>query len=254
MDFINKMLGLFLGNKYERDIKEITPYVKEVLAEYDKLKNISNDQLRELTFSLKKELLEALGPDENEIKALRHKAEEEEDVDLKEEHYNQIDKIEKLIEEKIEKKLDSLLPRGFAIMRETARRFKENDYLEVTALPYDRELAATRESIVIKGDKAVWSNKWIAGGNEIVWDMVHYDVQLIGGVALHKGKISEMATGEGKTLVATLPVFLNALAGRGVHIVTVNDYLSKRDSEWMGPMYEFHGLTVDCIDKHQPNS
>ncbi len=254
MDFVNKVLGLFLGNKYERDIKEITPYVSETLKEYDKLRDISNDQLRELTFGLKKELMEALEPDENEIKALRHKAEEEEDFDRKEEHYNQIDKLEKLIEEKIEKTLDSLVPRGFAIMKETARRFKENDYLEVTALQYDRDLAATRESIVIKGDKAVWSNKWTAGGNEIVWDMVHYDVQLIGGVALHKGKISEMATGEGKTLVATLPVFLNALAGRGVHIVTVNDYLSKRDSEWMGPMYEFHGLTVDCIDKHQPNS
>ena len=254
MDFVNKVLGLFLGNKYERDIKEITPYVSETLKEYDKLRDISNDQLRELTFGLKKELMEALEPDENEIKALRHKAEEEEDFDRKEEYYNQIDKLEKLIEEKIEKTLDSLVPRGFAIMKETARRFKENDYLEVTALQYDRDLAATRESIVIKGDKAVWSNKWTAGGNEIVWDMVHYDVQLIGGVALHKGKISEMATGEGKTLVATLPVFLNALAGRGVHIVTVNDYLSKRDSEWMGPMYEFHGLTVDCIDKHQPNS
>ena len=165
-----------------------------------------------------------------------------------------LDKIEKQIYEKLEAKLDQLVPRAFAIVRETARRFKENSVLEVTALQYDRELAATRESIVIKGDKAFWSNKWIAGGNEIVWDMVHYDVQLIGGVALHKGKIAEMATGEGKTVVATLPVFLNALAGRGVHIVTVNDYLSKRDSEWMGPMYEFHGLSVDCIDKHQPNS
>ena len=143
---------------------------------------------------------------------------------------------------------------SFAIVKETARRFKENAVLEVTAKQYDRDLAATRESITIKGDRAFWSNRWIAGGNEIVWDMVHYDVQLIGGVALHKGKISEMGTGEGKTVVATLPVFLNALAGRGVHIVTVNDYLSKRDSEWMGPIYEFHGLTVDCIDKHQPNS
>ena len=147
-----------------------------------------------------------------------------------------------------------LIPRAFAIVKETAKRFKENSVLEVTARQYDRDLAATRESITIKGNKALWSNKWIAGGNEITWDMVHYDVQLIGGVALHKGKIAEMGTGEGKTVVATLPVFLNALAGRGVHIVTVNDYLSKRDSEWMGPIYEFHGLTVDCIDKHQPNS
>jgi preprotein translocase subunit SecA len=254
MDIINKVLGLFLGNKYERDIKEITPYTIEILKEYDKLNDLSNDQLRELTFALKKEILESMEPDENEIKSLKNKAEAEEDVYLKEEYYNEVDKNEKLIDEKLEKTLDNLVPRAFAIVKETARRFKENSFLEVTALQYDRDLAATRESITIKGDKAVWSNTWIAGGNEIVWDMIHYDVQLIGGVALHKGKIAEMATGEGKTVVATLPVFLNALAGRGVHIVTVNDYLSKRDSEWMGPIYEFHGLTVDCIDKHQPNS
>jgi preprotein translocase subunit SecA len=254
MDIINKVLGLFLGNKYERDIKEITPYTIDILKEYDKLKNLSNDQLRNLTFALKKEIRESIEPDENEIKSLKSQAEAEEDVYRKEEYYNEVDKIEKLINEKLEKTLDGLVPRAFAIVKETARRLKENDFLEVTALQYDRDLAATRESITIKGDKAIWSNRWIAGGNEIVWDMIHYDVQLIGGVALHKGKIAEMATGEGKTVVATLPVFLNALAGRGVHIVTVNDYLSKRDSEWMGPIYEFHGLTVDCIDKHQPNS
>jgi len=254
MDIINKVLGLFLGNKYERDIKEIAPYTIEILKEYDKLKDLSNDQLRELTVVLKSEIREAIEPDENEIKSLKNKAEAEEDVYRKEEYYNEVDKIEKLIDDKLEKHLDNLVPRAFAIVKETARRFKENSFLEVTALQYDRDLAAIRESITIKGDKAVWSNRWIAGGNEIVWDMVHYDVQLIGGVALHKGKIAEMATGEGKTVVATLPVFLNALAGRGVHIVTVNDYLSKRDSEWMGPIYEFHGLTVDCIDKHQPNS
>ncbi len=254
MDIINKVLGLFLGNKYEKDIKEITPYTIEILKEYDKLKDLSNDQLRELTFSLKREILKAMEPDEMEIRSLKNKAEAEEDVYRKEEYYNEVDKIEKLVEEKLEKTLDNLVPRAFAIVKETARRFKENSFLEVTALQYDRDLAATRESITIKGEKAIWSNRWIAGGTEIVWDMVHYDVQLIGGVALHKGKIAEMATGEGKTVVATLPVYLNALAARGVHIVTVNDYLSKRDSEWMGPIYEFHGLTVDCIDKHQPNS
>ena len=254
MDIVNKVLGLFLGNKYERDIKEITPYTIEILKEYDKLKDLSNDQLRDLTGVLKIEILNEIEPDENEIRSLKGKAEAEEDVYRKEEYYDEIDKIEKLIDEKLEKKLDTLIPRAFAIVKETARRFKENSILEVTARQYDRDLAATRESISIKGDKAIWSNRWIAGGNEIVWDMVHYDVQLIGGVALHRGKIAEMATGEGKTVVATLPVFLNALAGRGVHIVTVNDYLSKRDSEWMGPIYEFHGLTVDCIDKHQPNS
>ena len=254
MDIVNKVLGLFLGNKYERDIKEITPYTKEILKEYDKLKDLSNDQLRDLTLVLKDEIMASLESDENEISSLRSKAEAEEDVLRKEEYYNEIDKIEKLIEEKLEKTLDGLVPRAFAIVKETARRFKENSFLEATARQYDRDLAATRESVTIKGERAIWSNRWIAGGNEIVWDMIHYDVQLIGGVALHKGKIAEMGTGEGKTVVATLPVFLNALAGRGVHIVTVNDYLSKRDSEWMGPIYEFHGLTVDCIDKHQPNS
>jgi preprotein translocase subunit SecA len=254
MSIITDVLGLFLGNKYERDIKEINPYIEKILQEYEKLKNLSNDELRNLTDQLRKEILGSIEGDENEISSLREKAEKEEDVYQKEEIYNAIDKIEKQINDKLEIVLDQLVPRAFAIVKETARRFKENSYLEATARQYDRDLAATRESITIKGDKAIWSNKWIAGGNEITWDMVHYDVQLIGGVALHKGKIAEMGTGEGKTVVATLPVFLNALAGRGVHIVTVNDYLSKRDSEWMGPIYEFHGLSVDCIDKHQPNS
>ncbi|MGB8490841.1 MAG: preprotein translocase subunit SecA, partial [Bacteroidales bacterium] len=254
MNVINKVLTLFLGNKYERDMKEIAPYVERVHIEFAKLANLSNDELRQLTVELKKEIHAEIETEENEIKALKIKAETDEDVNVKEELYGKTDKLEKLILEKLEKKLDDLVPRAFAIVKETARRFKENEYLEVTAEQYDRDLAATRESITINGDKAIWKNRWMAGGNEIVWDMVHYDVQLIGGVALHKGKIAEMATGEGKTVVATLPVFLNALAGRGVHIVTVNDYLSKRDSEWMGPIYEFHGLRVDCIDKHQPNS
>jgi preprotein translocase subunit SecA len=254
MSIINNVLGLFLGNKYERDLKEINPYVEMIRQEFEKLKDLSNDSLRNLTDDLRKEILGSIEAEENEIVSLREKAEKEEDVDLKEEMYNNIDKIEKQINDKLEVALDKAVPRAFAIVKETARRFKENSVLEVTARQYDRDLASRRQSITIKGDKALWSNVWIAGGNEITWDMVHYDVQLIGGVALHKGKIAEMGTGEGKTVVATLPVFLNALAGRGVHIVTVNDYLSKRDSEWMGPIYEFHGLTVDCIDKHQPNS
>jgi len=254
MSIINSVLGLFLGNKYERDLKELNPYVDKIHIEFEKVKGLSNDELRDRSDELRKEILKSVEDDENEIRSLREKAEIEEDVNLKEEIYNSIDKIEKQINEKLELTLDQLVPRAFAIVKETAKRFKENSVLEVTARQYDRDLAATRESITIEGNKAIWSNKWIAGGNEITWDMVHYDVQLIGGVALHKGKIAEMGTGEGKTVVATLPVFLNALAGRGVHIVTVNDYLSKRDSEWMGPIYEFHGLTVDCIDKHQPNS
>jgi len=254
MSFINKTLEFFLGNKYERDMKEITPYVDKIHIEYDKLKDLSNDQLRDKTLEVKKLIHDHIREDEMEIISLKGKAENEEDVYKKEELYNEVDKVEKRINEKLEHVLDLCVPMSFAIVKETARRFKENSILEVTAMQYDRDLAATRESITIRGDKACWSNRWIAGGNEILWDMVHYDVQLIGGVALHKGKIAEMGTGEGKTVVATLPVFLNALAGRGVHIVTVNDYLSKRDSEWMGPIYEFHGLSVDCIDKHQPNS
>jgi preprotein translocase subunit SecA len=254
MSVLNKILGLFLGNKYERDMKEIDPYVTLIHKEFEKLQGLTNDQLRDKTADLKNNILSGIFDNEEEIRLLREKAEKEDDVYLKEEIYNNIDKLEKNIEEKLEGILDEQLPTAFAIVKETARRFKENSTLEVTARQYDRDLAATRPSITIKGEKAIWSNKWIAGGNEITWDMIHYDVQLFGGVALHKGKIAEMATGEGKTVVATLPVFLNALAGRGVHIVTVNDYLSKRDSEWMGPIYEFHGLTVDCIDKHQPNS
>jgi preprotein translocase subunit SecA len=254
MSIVTKILGLFLGNKYERDMKEINPYVEKVHEEFEKLRDLTNDQLRDKTLELKKVILNYIEEDEKEIRTLKQNAEAEEDVYRKEEIYNQIDKIEKHIDDRLEEILDQCIPSAFAIMKETARRFKENDELEVTARQHDKDLAATRESITIKGEKAYWKNRWIAGGNEILWDMVHYDVQLIGGVALHKGKIAEMATGEGKTVVATLPVFLNALAGRGVHIVTVNDYLSKRDSEWMGPMYEFHGLKVDCIDKHQPNS
>jgi preprotein translocase subunit SecA len=254
MSIVTKVLGIFLGNKEERDLKEIDPFVGKIGKESALVATLSNDALRERTAELKREIIEYITEDNKQIQELRTEAEKEEDVNRKEELYNQIDKIDKNILEKIENKLDELLPAAFAIVKETARRFKENEVLEVTARDWDRDLAASRPSITIEGNKAFWKNRWMAGGNDIVWDMVHYDVQLIGGVALHKGKISEMATGEGKTLVATLPVFLNALAGRGVHIVTVNDYLSKRDSEWMGPLYEFHGLSVDCIDKHEPNS
>ena len=208
MSIINSVLGLFLGNKYERELKEINPYVDKTHIEYEKVKGLSNDELRDRTDELRKEILKSVEDDENEIRSLREKAEAEEDVYLKEDIYNAIDKLEKQINEKLEATLDQLVPKAFAIVKETARRFKENSVLEVTARQFDRDLAATRESITINDNKALWSNKWIAGGNEITWDMVHYDVQLIGGVALHKGKIAEMGTGEGKTVVATLPVFL----------------------------------------------
>jgi preprotein translocase subunit SecA len=254
MSIVSKVLTLFLGNKEVRDLKEINPFVDMINKESAQLSSLSNDDLRNRTAELRKEIREYIAEEERQITEIKAKAEAEEDVNQKEELYNQADKLDKLILDKIEDKLNDLLPVTFAIVKETAKRFKENEELEVTARDWDRDLAASRPSITVSGDKAYWKNHWMAGGNEIVWDMVHYDVQLIGGVALHQGKIAEMATGEGKTLVATLPVFLNALAGRGVHIVTVNDYLSKRDSEWMGPLYEFHGLSVDCIDKHEPNS
>ncbi len=254
MSIVSKVLGLFLGNKYERDMKEILPFVEATKIEFEKLGSLSNDELRNVTLRLKSEIQEYIKGDQEEILKLKVLAAQEPDFSKKEEIYNQSDKLTKSVDTKIEEVLEKVLPTAFAIVKETSRRFKENEVLEVTAQQYDRDLASSRESITIKGEKAYWKNTWLAGGNEILWDMVHYDVQLIGGVALHKGKISEMGTGEGKTLVATLPVFLNALAGKGVHIVTVNDYLSKRDSEWMGPIYEFHGLSVDCIDKHQPNS
>ncbi len=253
MAFINKVLGAILGNKSERDIKEVGPVVEKIKLEYDRISQLSNDDLRKESDNLKKIIDERIKPEEDEIAKLKEEAEEAEIQDS-EKIYEKIDKLETLIDEKIETVLEEVLPAAFAVMKDTARRFVENKTIEVTASEFDRDLAATRNSIIIDGEKAIWKNRWIAGGNEVEWDMVHYDVQLIGGIVLHRGNIAEMATGEGKTLVATLPVFLNALARRGVHIVTVNDYLSKRDAEWMGPMYEFHGLSVDCIDKHRPNS
>lgn len=252
---VGKVLGKFLGNKADRDMREVMPKVDKIKAAYESMPELSNDQLREKSAELKQKVKDFVADERSQMEALKAKAEDPEvDVNEKESIYKQIDKLDEDIDEKYEEVLNLILPEAFAVVKETALRFKEHEEVEVTARDYDRTLAASRESIEIKGDRAIWKNRWMAGGNEITWDMVHYDVQLIGGVALHSGKIAEMATGEGKTLVATLPVFLNALTGKGVHVVTVNDYLAKRDSEWMGPIYEFHGLTVDCIDKHQPNS
>jgi preprotein translocase subunit SecA len=255
MNVINGILSKIFGNKYERDLKEVAPAVEKIMEEYEKLKTVSNDELRAKTVSIKKQVHDFIKPERDKISELREKIEKEKlSIDATEKIYNQIDDIEKDIDKKLEDILNEVLPVAFAIIKQTAKRFNDNEYLEATATDFDRDLAAIKPHIEINGDKVRYYNKWIAGGNEITWNMIHYDVQLIGGVVLHQGKIAEMATGEGKTLVATLPVFLNALTGRGVHVVTVNDYLAKRDAEWMGPIYEFNGLSVDCIDKHRPNS
>lgn len=251
-DFIKKMLG----NKSQRDIKAIQHIVQNIHVEYERIKELSNDGLREETRRFREMIAERTAEDEAEIARLRDVAENDHsiEIDAREEYYKQIDQIGKHIDTSIQEVLNEILPAAFAVVKETARRFKENEKVEVTATDFDRDMAARYDHINIFGDIARWNNSWMAGGNMIRWDMVHYDVQLIGGIVLHQGKISEMATGEGKTLVATLPVYLNALPGKGVHVVTVNDYLAKRDSEWMGVLMQFHGLKVDCIDRHEPNS
>ena len=250
---INEFLTKLFGNKSQRDLKEITPWVDKVKAVYPSIQALSNDELRARVDVIKQRIQDAVADEKAKVNELRGSIETKE-LEEREAIWAEVDKIEKTITEKMEVVLDQSLPEVFAIMKDTARRFKENPEVVVTATPFDRELAPRHDFVRIEGDKAIYQNHWKAGGNEITWDMVHYDVQLFGGVVLHKGKIAEMATGEGKTLVATLPVFLNALTRKGVHVVTVNDYLSKRDSEWMGPLYMFHGLSVDCIDKHRPNS
>ena len=246
------MTKLF-GNKSQRDLKEITPYVEKIKAVYPSIQALSNDELRAKVDEIKQRIQDYVADERAKVDQLRAGIEDKE-LEEREAIWAEVDKIEKTITDKMEVVLEEVLPEVFAIMKDTARRFSESNEVVVTANDFDRNLAATHDFVRIEGDKAIYANHWMAGGNEITWNMVHYDVQLFGGVVLHKGKIAEMATGEGKTLVATLPVFLNALTRNGVHVVTVNDYLSKRDSEWMGPLYMFHGLSVDCIDKHQPNS
>ena len=250
---INKLLSKIFGNKSTRDMKEIQPWVEKIKKAEPAIQALDNDGLRAKTQELKNIIQSSANDIKEKITELKGKIEDT-PIEDREPIFSQIDKLEKEVLERYDKKLDEVLPDAFAIVRETARRFSQNEEIMVTATDFDRELAATHDFVRIDGDKAIYQNHWIAGGNEITWNMVHYDVQLFGGVVLHQGKIAEMATGEGKTLVATLPVFLNALTGNGVHVVTVNDYLAKRDSEWMGTIYMFHGLSVDCIDKHQPNS
>ncbi len=254
-------LSKLFGTKSDRDLKEVKPFLDATLKIYPEIQKLDNDQLRAKTIEFKERIRKEVEAEENELSTLRQRIEEEYDMPVaeKEEIYKRIDKLEKESYDKTQKVLNEILPEAFSVVKETARRFAENSEVVVTATDHDRELAVKRDSVnIVTGpdgqDKAVYKNQWMAGGNMITWDMVHYDVQLIGGVVLHSGKIAEMATGEGKTLVATLPVYLNALPGKGVHVVTVNDYLAKRDSEWMGMLFEFHGLTVDCIDKHEPHS
>ena len=249
----NEFIGKLFGNKNTRDMREIQPWVEKIKKAYPAIEKLDNDELRAKTQELKERIKQSAVEENARIAELKAKVEETE-IEEREQLFNEIDKLETAVLDKYEVALDEVLPEAFAIVKETARRFTQNGEVVVTATDMDRTLAATKDFVRIEGDKAIYTNHWEAGGNDTVWNMIHYDVQLFGGVVLHKGKIAEMATGEGKTLVATLPVFLNALTGNGVHVVTVNDYLAKRDSEWMGPLYMFHGLSVDCIDKHQPNS
>src|SRR5574344_1473552 len=255
MGSISTILKKMFGSKAERDMKQIKPLLDKILSIYPSIDKLSDDELREATLKIKKTISDYVAEERAKKRELREKLE---DINIsaeeKEQLASEVDKLTKKIDEKIEEVLEQVLPEAFAIMTSTARRFKEKTEIRVKAYEWDKNLAAKKDFVKIEGDEAVWSNSWLAGGNTITWDRVHYDVQLIGGIVLHQGKISEMATGEGKTLVATLPIYLNSLAGKGVHVVTVNDYLAKRDSEWMGMLFEFHGLSVDCIDKHEPNS
>jgi len=255
MSILNSLLTKIFGSKSEKDMKEIAPIISQIKAVYPTLEALSNDELRARSQALRDKIQAAIKDDLDKIATLKAEAEALDcPIDTKEANYKKVDDLEKEVDKIVEEQLNEILPEAFAIMKDTARRFAKNETVEVTASDFDRELALHADFVSIDGDKAIYKNTWMAGGSPIKWEMVHYDVQLIGGVVLHQGKIAEMATGEGKTLVATLPVFLNALSGRGVHVVTVNDYLARRDSEWMGPLYEFHGLRVDCIDKHRPNS
>jgi preprotein translocase subunit SecA len=251
-----KLLAKIFGSKSEKDIKQVMPIVEETKREGEKLKSVSHDELRNKTFEIQAEINAFLKPIDDQLAALHKEIADKPELELSEKEaiFQKIDGLELERNKELEKVLNNVLPRVFAVVRETAQRFKDNEFIEVTALDYDRVLAARFPNVKIEGDKAIWQNEWMAAGNKVKWDMVHYDVQIIGGVVLHQGKIAEMATGEGKTLVATFPAFLNALSKRGVHLVTVNDYLARRDSEWMAPLYQFHGLTIDCIDRHEPNS
>ena len=254
MSFINSLLNVFVGNKSKKDLKEVESIVKNILSHENELNLLNHNELRNKTKKFKKQIASVREPFNETIEILKSKIISSKNIDEKEKLYQEIDKVNESSENKVEEKLNEILPEAFAVVKETAKRFKENSLITVKATESDMRFSNLKQYVSIKGDHAIWSNKWDAAGKEVTWDMVHYDVQLIGGIALHRGKIAEMQTGEGKTLVATLPVYLNALTGNGVHLVTVNDYLAKRDSAWMAPIFEFHGLTIDCIDHYSPNS
>jgi preprotein translocase subunit SecA len=254
MSFLNSVLKVFVGDKSKQDVKAIIPIVTKIKTFESAIESLSHDALRAKTAEFKATIADAIKPINDQIKTLLVEAENIEDIDRREDIYQDIDKLKDDSYKITEDVLSAILPEAFAVVKETAKRFKNNTSLTVTASTFDRELSGTKDYVTLDNDKAIWANSWDAAGKAITWDMVHYDVQLIGGIALHEGKIAEMQTGEGKTLVATLPMYLNALSGKGVHLVTVNDYLAKRDSAWMAPIFQFHGLTVDCIDYHQPNS
>ncbi|MGZ5197506.1 MAG: preprotein translocase subunit SecA, partial [Kaistella sp.] len=254
MGFIDKVLKGFLGDKNTTDLKEVKKVVGKIKAVEPKIQELTDDGLRSKTAEFKEKLKTATANITSQIEQIKEQIKNSTNVDEKEELFSKVEQLKKDSYQIEEKVLSEILPEAFALIKETSRRLAQNGEIRVTATALDRELAATKDFVEVQGDIAIWKNQWNAAGTPVVWDMVHYDVQFIGGVVLHSGKIAEMATGEGKTLVGTLPIYLNALPGRGVHVVTVNDYLAKRDSAWMGPLYQFHGLTIDCIDLHQPNS
>jgi len=254
MSILNSVIKIFIGDKAKKDVKALQPLVEAIKSFEPELQQLSHDELRQKTLGFKKQIEENCRELNEQIQALQEEAKNSQDIDKNEEFYSEIDKLEEDVYKTGQDTLNDILPEAFAVVKETARRFVENETLKVTATEFDRHLSGIKEYVTLDGDQAIWQNSWDAAGKEVTWDMVHYDVQLIGGIALHQGKIAEMQTGEGKTLVATLPLYLNALTGKGSHLVTVNDYLAKRDSAWMGPIFEFHGLSVDCIDIHQPNS
>ena len=254
MSFLNSVLKVFVGDKSKQDVKAIMPLVEKIKSFESKIEQLTHDELREKTVEFKSKIAEVRADIEEKIAKLQEESDTTENIDRKEEIYQEIDKLKDESYKITEDVLNDIMAEAFAVVKETAKRFKDNTSIIVTANEFDRSLSGEKDYVTLDGEKASWANSWDAAGKEVTWDMVHYDVQLIGGAALHQGKIAEMQTGEGKTLVATLPVYLNALAEKGVHLVTVNDYLAKRDSAWMAPIFEFHGMSVDCIDYHQPNS